>query len=117
MANNNFDDAAELNRRITFQRFTGLRDGLGDPHYLDDERWADAFTVWGSVRSIGAGEFYRAEQSVSYVTHNVKIRYREDILAEMRIRCGEKRYRIKSPPIDLGGRRQWLLLKVEELVP
>ena len=117
MANNHFDDAGQLDRRITFQRFIGERDALGDLHYLDDARWTDAFTVWAQVRSIGAGEFYRAEQSESFVTHNIKLRYREGILAEMRIRCGEKRYRIKSPPIDPEGKRQWLLFKAEELAP
>ena len=116
MPNDIFDDAADLSARITFQRFTGLRDALGDLHYLDDSCWADCVTCWACVRTISAGEFYRAEQSTSYVTHNIKIRYREGILAEMRIRRGRKRYRIKSPPIDLGGHRKWLLRKVEELV-
>lgn len=117
MQNKITDDAGELNRRVVFERFVGERDSVGDLRYLDDAQWADEVKVWASVRSIGAGEFYRAGQSESYVTHNIKIRYREDIRAEMRVRCGDRRYRIKSPPIDLGGGRQWLLLKVEELVP
>lgn len=110
------DDAGELDSRITFQRFNGSRDALGDLHYHDDKDWTDAFTVWGKIRSVGAGEFYKAEQSDSYITHNIKIRHRGGVLAEMRIKCGSRIFRIKSPPIDLKGRRQWLMLKAEELV-
>ncbi len=110
------DDAGELRDRVTFQRFIGERDALGDLQYRDDSNWEDAFTVWARVQTISAGEFYRAEQSQSEVTHNIKIRYREDVLAEMRVRCRDRVYRIMAPPIDLQGGRQWMLIKVMELV-
>lgn len=110
------DDAGELNRRITFQRFNGNRDALGDPLYHRDEYWEDVTTVWGSVKAISSGEFYRAGQSQGYITHTVKIRYRTDIQAEMRVKCGGQVFRIESPPIDLTGMRKWMQLKVRELV-
>lgn len=111
------DDAGELRDRVTFQRFNGNQDALGDPLYHRDAYWIDAFTVWGNLRTIGAGEFYRAEQSESYVTHNIKIRYRTDVRADMRILIGSRRFRIQAPPIDLTGTRQWMQIKVQELVP
>lgn len=111
------DDAGELRDRVTFQSFNGNHDSFGDPLYHRDEYWDDAFTVWGSLRTISAGEFYRAEQSESYVTHNIKIRYRTDVRADMRVVIGDRRFRIQAPPIDLTGTRQWMQIKVQELVP
>ena len=111
------DDAGELDKHITFQRFTGERDAVGDLHYFDDSCWTDALKVWASIRTIGAGEFYKVGQSESFITHNIKIRYRSGILAEMRIKYKSRIFKILAPPIDLKGGGQWLLLKVQELVP
>ena len=111
-----YDDAGELRDRVTFQRFKGNRDALGDPLYHRDEYWEDAFRTWANVRAISSGEYYKAEQSESYITHTIKIRYRTDVQAEMRVLLGSRTFRIESPPIDLTGGRQWMQLKVRELV-
>lgn len=110
------DDAGELRHRITFQRFNSRRDALGTPQYHKDENWTDVATVWAKVQEITSGEFYRAEQSDSYITHNIKIRYRTDLAAEMRVRWGARVFRIVSPPIDLTGSSQWMQIKAQELV-
>lgn len=110
-----YDDAAELNRRVTFQRFTGDRDIVGDYQYQADENWEDVFTVWGSVRTISSREYYAAGQSVGEITHNVRIRKRDGVLPEMRILCQGVRYRPMSPPIEVGDRR-YLVIKVAEVV-
>ncbi len=36
-----YDDAGELNRKVTFQRFIGEGDIVGDYQYLDDSNWED----------------------------------------------------------------------------
>lgn len=114
-----FDDAGELNRRVTFQRFTGERDIVGDFQYLDDSNWEDVTTVWGSVRSISSREFYAAGQETGEVTHTIKVRKRnwEQDPAAMRALVLGKRYRILSPPIDLGDGRSYQQLKAAEIWP
>lgn len=111
------DDAGELRNLITFQRFKGNRDALGDPLYHRDEYWEDVMTIHGGLKDLSSGEFYRAAQGESYITHTIKIRYRTDVRSDMRVRCGAKIFRIESPPIDLTGMRQWMQLKVRELTP
>lgn len=112
-----YDDAAELRKRVTFQRFTGEADIVGDYHYLDDECWEDVLTVWAQVRTIGSREFYAAGQEQHEVTHNIKLRYRSwDYNAVcMRAKCGERIFRLLSPPLDLDGDRRYQQLKAAEV--
>lgn len=112
-----FDDAAELDKRVTFQRFTGEPDIVGDYQYQDDANWADVFTAWAQIRTIGSREFYAAGQEQNEVTHNIKLRSRSwDYSAVcMRARCGERRFRLLSPPLDLDGDKRYQQLKAAEV--
>lgn len=112
-----YDDAAELDKRVTFQRFVGEADIVGDFHYLDDANWEDVLTVWAQVRTIGSREFYAAGQEQNEVTHNIKLRYRSwDYNAVfMRAKCGGKIFRLLSPPLDLDGDRRYQQLKAAEV--
>ena len=114
---NDFDDSSELDKRVTFQRFVGQRDALGDLHYLDDENWEDAVTVWAQVRTIGSREFMAAGQETSEVTHNIKIRRRswDYNVVTMRAKCGEQIFRLLSPPLDLSGKKRHQLIKAAEI--
>lgn len=111
------DDAAELDKRVTFQRFVGAADIVGDIHYLDDANWEDVMTLWTQVRTIGSREFYAAGQVDNEVTHNLKIRYRswDYNVAWMRAKCGRKIFRLLSPPLDLDGDRRYQLIKAAEV--
>lgn len=113
------DDAGELNRRITFQRFVGTADIVGDFQYLEDENWKEIFTVWGSCRSIGSREFMAAGQAQMEITHNLKVRRREwpEDPRNMRAVILGRRYRIASPPIDADSERRFQLLKAVEVWP
>ena len=114
-----YDDAGELNRRITFQRFTGEADLVGDFQYLEDDNWADVFTVWGSCRSISSREFMTAGVEQMEVTHNLKVRRREwpEDVRTLRATILGKRYRLLSPPIDAGTDRRFQLIKAAEVWP
>ena len=103
-----FDVAAALDKRVTFQRFVGEADIVGDYQYLDDANWEDAFTVWAQVRTVGSREFYAAGQEQNEVSHNIKRRRREwDYNAVfMRAKCRGKIYRLLSPPLDLDDARR-----------
>ena len=103
-----YTDAGELNKRITFQRFVGEADLLGDLAYLDDDNWADEFTTWASIRTISGREFYAAGQEQGEVTHNVKIRHRSwtHNPVTMRAIYDGHVYRLLTPPLAWGRRRR-----------
>lgn len=112
-----YDDAAELDRRVTFQRFIGEADIVGDYHYLNDENWEDVVTVWAQVKTISSREFMAAGQETSEVTHNIKIRYRswDYNVVNMRAVMLGKKYRLLSPPLDLHGEKRYQLIKAAEV--
>lgn len=114
-----YTDAGELNKRITFQRFVGEADLLGDLAYLDDEKWADEFTTWASIRTISGREFYAAGQEQGEVTHNVKIRHRSwtHNPVTMRAIYDGHVYRLLTPPLELGGDKRYQQIKVAEVWP
>ena len=114
-----FDDAGELNRRITIQRFTGETDIVGDLAYLDNDNWEDVFSTWASVRTISGREFYAAGQEQSEVTHNIKLRCRawEYNPVTLRAVCGQHIFRLLSPPMDLGGDQKYQQIKAAEVWP
>ena len=116
--NGDLYDASDLNRRVTFQRFVGERDIIGDLQFQEDENWEDEVTVWGSVRTIGTREFYSAGQAGSEVTHNIKIRKRswDHSPTYMRVTCQGSVYRVIAPPMDVGERGRYQLIKVAEVV-
>lgn len=112
-----YDDAGQLNRKITFQRFIGEGDLVGDYQYLDDSNWEGVLTVWASVRTIGSRQFMAAGQEQDEVTHDIKVRRRdwdEDVTC-MRVVYLGKRYRLLSPPLDLPDNRSYQLIKAAEV--
>ena len=112
-----FDDAAELKQRVTFQRFIGEADIVGDYQYQDDNNWEDVLTVWAQVRTIGSREFYAAGQEQNEVTHNIKVRFRHwgYNAVCMRAVSGPQIFRLLSPPLDLDGDRRYQLIKAAEV--
>ena len=112
-----YDDAAELNRRVSFQRFIGEADLVGDFPYLDDSNWETALTVWAQVKTISSREFMTAGQEQNEVTHNIKVRWRNwdsDVTCMRAVMLG-KRYKLLSPPLDLNGGKQYQIIKAAEV--
>ena len=113
-----YDDAGELNRRVTFQRFIGEADIVGDFPYLNDDNWADVVTVWAQVKTISSREFMTAGQEQDEVTHNIKVRYRNwesDVTCMRAVTSLGKRYKLLSPPLDLYGGKQYQIIKAAEV--
>ena len=112
-----YDDAGELNRKVTFQRFIGEGDIVGDYQYLDDSNWEDVATLWASVRTISSRQFMAAGQDQNEVTHDIKIRWRSwdyNVVCMRAVMLGKK-YRLLSPPLDLQGGKQYQLIKAAEV--
>ena len=113
-----YDDAGELNRKVTFQRFIGESDIVGDFQYLDDSNWTDVLTVWAQVKTISSREFMTAGQEQDEVTHSIKVRYRNwesDVTCMRAVTSLGKRYKLLSPPLDLYGGKQYQIIKAAEV--
>jgi SPP1 family predicted phage head-tail adaptor len=96
-------DFGRLNRRIVIQSKSGAVDSVGQPI----ENWATFATVWAYIRyqsglknleGISSG----AEQSTAYAS--VRIRYRSNVTAAMRIVDGDTTYQIKSVLPNVGAK-------------
>jgi SPP1 family predicted phage head-tail adaptor len=93
----------DLRHRITFQKPIKTPDEYKG-HTVN---WQDVVTVWASIEPLSGREYFYAHQIKNEVSHRVRIRYRSDITAEMRIKHGERIIGIESI-IDLQERHQFL---------
>lgn len=119
MNKNYTDDVGSLDKRVTFQRFVGDGDLVGDYHYLDDKEWKDVTTIWAEIRTISSREFMSAGQERFEVSHNIKVRYRqwEHNPVQLRAKCGSRVFRLLSPPLDLRDGKRYQLIKAAEVWP
>ncbi|EJE49579.1 phage head-tail adaptor, putative, SPP1 family [Acidovorax sp. CF316] len=94
--------AGSLNRRITIQRRNGGKDAWGTP--LPDG-WVDVCTPWSNIRTGSGAEAIRADALQSAVRTSIRIRFRADITAGMRVVHGAAIYDIKAVLPDEVGRQ------------
>lgn len=73
-----------------------------------------AGTVWAEIRELDSSRRLRAMKTHPDATHAVRIRYRADITAAMRVISGTRTFRLQGPPVDRDGRREWLDLLVKQ---
>lgn len=108
-------DPGKMRHRIEFEEYIGEPDGYGDPQLLIDDNWGCVATVWAAINPISGREFYAAEQSQSEVTHKVICRYRAGLRNDMRIKYGDRVFKILSI-INWEERCESLLIMAKELV-
>ena len=84
--------AGKLNRRVTIQRPGATQDAAGQPV----EAWIDVATVWAGVLMLSGLETIKADGPVSQVKASVRIRWRTDIDAGMRVVLGSSVFAIKA---------------------
>ena len=94
-------NAGRLNTRITIEKRTAAVDAWGSP--LPDA-WAEVACVWSDFRHQSGSEAIRADAETSTVRASVRIRWRTDIDAGMRIVAGGAIYHIQAVLPDLKGR-------------
>lgn len=106
-------DAGALDRRITFQSRTGTQDSAtGAYTYV----WADIVkdpTVWAQVQDVIRPESVDSSISMANRPARIRIRYRDDITADMRIIYGTRTLKITAAPAELG-RREGLQIIAED---
>lgn len=102
--------AGQLTTQITIQVPGTAVDELGQPI----EGWTAVATVWGDIRHMGGVESIKAGAVTSVVNASIRIRYRTDINAGMRVLAGAVVYEIRAVLPEMG-RREYVDL-VAELV-
>ena len=83
----------QLRDRITIQRPTGAQDSWGSP---DPAGWEDLAKLWSNFRFQSGSESIRAGADVSIVRASVRIRWRTDIDAGMRVLFGAQVFDIEA---------------------
>ena len=78
--------------------------------------WTSLASVFARIEPVGGGEFDVADGQVGRVTHKVLMRYRSDVLPQMRIVAGTRELEI-SAALDLDGRGRWLQCHCKEKLP
>lgn len=106
-------NSGALRHRVSIQTPSTERDDLGQP--LDE--WTEFVNVWADISDRRGREFLEGRQTTTNeVTTNVRIRYREDIVPEMRVveQCHARReFAITNVRFN-GAPRPELLLECEE---
>jgi SPP1 family predicted phage head-tail adaptor len=105
-------DSGKLNKRVTIQKPSTLKDGYGQPII---DAWEDVKTVWANVSPIVGREYFAAETVNSEVSHKVRMRYRPNVKAEMRIKYGNRILSILTV-IDYKEMHVELQLMCKELI-
>ncbi|QRX82248.1 phage head closure protein [Glaciimonas sp. PAMC28666] len=95
--------AGRLTRRITLQSPPTGQDESGNPL----TGWTDIATVWASIVDLSGREYIAAAAVQNAVQTKITIRYRQGIVASMRVVHGENIYNVEA---ILGQGRKALLL-------
>lgn len=101
-----------LNRRLTLEVPVESADGAGGV-----TRNFDAVaTLWAEVTPVAATRAIEADRAGARITHRIGIRFSDDITTRHRFSDGERVFRIVSLR-DRDGRRRFLTIEAEEIVP
>lgn len=98
-------EAGKLRHRVVVQEKVVDRNEYGEEE-LD---WSDIDTVWAAVEPLRGREFIEAERAGAEVTTRIRLRYRSDITAAMRVTWNSHVYDIHSV-INLDGLGRELVL-------
>lgn len=101
--------AGPLNKRVTIQR---LGEGQDEAGQLGPA-WVDVGSpVWASILHQSGRETIKSDASTSIVRASIRVRYRADVDASMRVLHGAKIYAIKAVLPD-EVRREYIDLVCE----
>ena len=107
-------DPGTLDRRIRIERpiADGSFDGAGSG------RWEPVVTVWANVKDALPSRAEKLGEGINMAARpaRVRMRFRDDVTADMRFVMGKRIMQIVSGPAELG-RREALEFMVEEYSP
>ena len=89
-----------LNTRVVVQQQSATQDALGQPV----QSWATFATLWADVRHTSGVEAIKTDAIASVVRASIRVRYRGDLTAAMRVIHGSTTYHIVAVLPDIGGK-------------
>lgn len=94
--------AGRLGSLVTIQKRTSPADSWGAPL---PEGWEEHCSVWANVKHLSGAESIKADADVSTVRASVRIRFRTDVNAGMRVLIGGAVYLIDAVLTDMAQRK------------
>lgn len=99
-------DARHLNRLVLIQQLVAGQDEAGQPV----QTWANLIAtgdgkIRANIRHLSGVETIKADAPTSAVKASIRIRYRTDVTAAMRVVHGGTTYEIKAVMPDAAGRQ------------
>lgn len=91
---------ALLNHRVTIERPSSAKDAIGQPI----EGWELVGDVWANVRYLNGVETIKAGAEMSIAKASIRVRYRTDLDASMRVRFGSTTFKVNAVLPDEAGR-------------
>ena len=85
--------AGTLNKRVVIQQRSRARTAMG----AEDDVWVDTATVWAGITGVSGSAYFSALKNGVEITHKVTMRWRSDVLADCRIKYGNRYFEIVFP--------------------
>lgn len=89
-------NAGILNQQVRLQRKIETENALGEKV----SGWTDVATVWASIKHKSGMESIRSNMEMSVVNASIRIRYRNDVDAMMRVLDGTDVYDVQAVIYD-----------------
>lgn len=93
--------AGDLRNRVTIQKKGGDTNEWDEPR---PQAWADVATIWANIRHLSGSETIKADAQTSVVKASIRIRWRTDVKAGMRVLASGAVYAIEAVLPDLQRR-------------
>lgn len=106
-------DAGKLRHRMQILTKTDTQDPVTGE---TTQAWAELDTVWGSFEPYSTKEYHASAMTQDQTSARAVIRYRTDVVSEMRVLFREKTYEIKGTPLpDKDSGLEYLTLMLAEV--
>lgn len=84
-------EARRRNRLVTIQQQSSTQDGAGQPVLT----WSDLAQVYANIKGLSGLESIKAGAETSVLKVSIRVGYRKDLTAAMRVSIGETVYQVK----------------------
>jgi len=103
--------AGALRHYVKLQHATYVQDSSG----ATTETWTDIANIWAQIKPLSGRQMDIAKQAQSEVTHEIIVRYRENVTPDKRIKYGSRIFYIESV-MNIEERNNWLILRCKEYI-